>query len=494
MAATSATDPALEVEGASPPQRTPAHDPDYVPMGKKLGWSARALSMAANVIIMGYFSLYATDTLGLNPSLVGTLLLASKVFDGVTDLLAGYLIDRTRTRWGRARPYEFAMIGLWVSIWALFSTPASMSDGAKAVWLFLLYTMVNSVFATLAQSNQALYTALAFPTRRAIGAVSAFAGLFISIGAVIVSMLIPQGLEWAGKDPGRWSMFILCLAIPMGVLGMMRFLTVKETQPSADDAKDKVTFREIFTALKGNPWIWLLGAITVLQNLLLNVGAAAYYFRYVVGNLGLQSLTVGVSLLAVPVVMVIPPLMKRFKLTSIMLVGQLVNVVGGAVMYFAGVNIPLLVVANLIVAVGTLPLSYMIGILVIDCATYNEWKGHRRLESIMGAVQSFAAKLGQGIGMALAGAFLAFFGYDGTLDAQPDSAIFAIRALFTWIPAVIALLMALALRAYRLEDQLPQINEELAARRAAQTDGVDHHNHEDAEENAPAISAEENRA
>ncbi|WP_250707879.1 MFS transporter, partial [Actinomyces sp. 217892] len=442
-------------------------DPDYVSFGTKMAWSARALSMAANVMVLGYFSLYVTDTLGLSPALLGTLLLASKVVDGFTDLIAGWLIDRTRTRFGRARPYELAMLGMWVSIWALFSIPAGASTGLKAALVLLLYTMVNSVFATLANTNQTLYTALAFPSRVAIGKVSAFAGLVISLGAIIISVIIPVGLEWAGKDPGRWSTFILFLAVPMAVLGMMRFLFVKEVNTTPDDEAEKVTFPEIFATLRDNPWIWVIFVITILQNLLLNVGAGAYYFRYIVGNLGLQSLTAVVGLVAVPAVLLIPPLMKRFKLTTIMVAGQLLCAAASMIFYVAGANIPLLVLGSLVNAVGVLPLSYMIGILIIDCATYNEWKGHRRLESIMGAVQSAAAKIGQGVGLAAAGAFLAAFAYDGTLDAQPDTAVFAIRGLFTWVPAIIALLMALGLHLYKLEDHLPQINEELAARRAA---------------------------
>ncbi|WP_103063950.1 MFS transporter [Actinomyces qiguomingii] len=443
-------------------------DPDYVSWPVRLGWSARALSLAANIIILGYFSLYATDTLGMNPALLGTLMLASKLFDGLTDLVAGWMIDRTHTRWGRARPYEFAMLGLWISIWALFSIPAGLPLGAKAALLFVLYTLVNSVFATLAHANQTLYTALAFPTRVAIGRVSAFSGMFISVGVVVISVIIPQGLAWAGKDPGRWSTFILALAVPMAVLGMMRFVFVKESVVQSADTAEKVTFREIFAALRDNKWIWIIFVLGVLQNLLLNVGAAAYYFRYIVGDIGLQSWISLASLLVIPAVMAIPPLMKRFKLSSIIIAGQLVCVLGNCVLFLAGTNIVLLLIGSLIIGVGTLPLSYMIGILIIDCATYNEWRGHRRLESVMGAVQSFSAKIGTGLGLAAAGAFLGAFGYDGGLDAQPDSAVFAIRALFTWIPALIALLMVVTLRFYKLEDLLPQINQDLAERRAAQ--------------------------
>lgn len=95
---------------------------------------------------------------------------------------------------------------------------------------------------------------VSWPVR--LGWVSAFAGLFISLGAIVISVIIPQVLAWAGKNPGRWSTFLLCLAIPLAILGMMRFICVKENVVQSADTMEKVTFREIFAALRDNKYIW----------------------------------------------------------------------------------------------------------------------------------------------------------------------------------------------------------------------------------------------
>ena len=84
---------------------------DRVPFGKLLAWQTRPISLGAVTIIIGYLSMYCTDTLGMPAALVGTILLASKVFDGVTDLFAGWLIDNTNTRWGKARPVSYTHLG-----------------------------------------------------------------------------------------------------------------------------------------------------------------------------------------------------------------------------------------------------------------------------------------------------------------------------------------------------------------------------------------------
>lgn len=81
--------------------------------------------------------------------LVGTLLLFSKIFDGVTDLFAGYIVDNTRTRFGKGRPYELSILGVWLMTIIMFFCPPSMSTAVKAVWVFITYTFINSIFTTL---------------------------------------------------------------------------------------------------------------------------------------------------------------------------------------------------------------------------------------------------------------------------------------------------------------------------------------------------------
>ena len=117
-------------------------------IAKFWGWQARAVSMGSMTIVLGYLTIFCTDTLMLPAALVGTLLLVSKIFDGVTDLIAGYIIENTKTRWGKARPYEFFIIALWLATWALFSCPEGWSSVVKCVWVFVMYTLVNSIFAT----------------------------------------------------------------------------------------------------------------------------------------------------------------------------------------------------------------------------------------------------------------------------------------------------------------------------------------------------------
>lgn len=80
--------------------------------GKLLLWQTSSVSVALSTLVLGFVTIYCTDTLGLEPVLVGTLFMVSKFVDGVTDVVAGFIIDRTQTRWGKGRPYEIFMVFL----------------------------------------------------------------------------------------------------------------------------------------------------------------------------------------------------------------------------------------------------------------------------------------------------------------------------------------------------------------------------------------------
>ncbi|MDD6692563.1 MAG: MFS transporter, partial [Lachnospiraceae bacterium] len=144
-------------------------------------------------------------------------------------------------------------------------------------------------------------------------------------------------------------------------------------------------------------------------------------------------------------------------------VGLLVVSAGYLINYFAGSNVALLIVGNLLTGAGVVPMSMLTGLLIIDLAEYNEYRGMRRLEGSLSAVNGFAKKVGAGIGSGILGIIIGLAGYDGTLAVQPDSALTMIRLLYSLIPMVLYLGVYLAYRFYRLDrniDEIRRVNEE----------------------------------
>ena len=120
----------------------------------KIFFSTKNISQCVITVLITFITFYATDFMELAPTTVGIVLIVSKIFDGITDLVCGILIDHTHSRLGQARPYELALIGYWGCLVAIFSAP-DMSHYASVIYLFVMYTLLNSIFGTMVTCNDA---------------------------------------------------------------------------------------------------------------------------------------------------------------------------------------------------------------------------------------------------------------------------------------------------------------------------------------------------
>ncbi|MFU8946188.1 MFS transporter [Mycetocola zhadangensis] len=439
------------------------NSPDRLSAGTTLAWTSTGLSGAVNYIVLGFWVFYGTDVLGLNPALLGTLALLSKALEAVAVMGAGWLVDRSpETRWGKARPYELAIIGVWASTWLLFSTP-DLGDVGKAVWLFVSLVLANVIFTTLLSANDYLYLARAFRGRVLIAKVSTRTGFFTVLGVVAINAVLPILVAQAGASASAWSTMILFIAIPLTIIGLARFVFCREKYQTEAADTPKLTFRDIREALTSNRYIWIVAGVSFVSTLAGGTGIAIYYFKYVVGDVALMSISAIVPLLILPAMLFFPRLVKRFGVSKIIGFGAYAGVLGGMVMIFANGNLALVFISTVLSGIGVLPITFLVPLLIIDNASYNQWSGRRRLESTMGAVNNFFMRLGGGLGVALTGWVLAFAGYNGSLKEQPDAAIGAIVFLAGALPAALWLGVALAMRSYRkFETMLPTITQELA--------------------------------
>lgn len=145
--------------------KAPKSAETHVSLKEVLLWNSSPMSVAMTFLLLMHVSFYCTSVLGMPALLVGTLFMVSKILDSVTDLIAGFIIDRTQTRWGKGRPYEIFMVFLWLSTWLLFSCPVEFSMVAKSIWVFFMYTFMNSVCVTFLDGNNVVYMVRAFQTK-----------------------------------------------------------------------------------------------------------------------------------------------------------------------------------------------------------------------------------------------------------------------------------------------------------------------------------------
>ncbi len=376
-----------------------------------LVWSAPLIGSSCVVVFLGYITYFSTDILGLPTGLVGVLLLLSKIFDGITDVIAGYLIDRTNTKWGKARPYDIAYAFFALTAMALFSIPNIGTTGT-AILVFVLYTMVFSVFQTL-------YS---------------------------------------------------CLRIPAVVLSFIRIFLIPETDHAAETAvgvrREKFTVLQSAKLLFGNRYLMFFGLALLLTNIASNVSANSqtYYFKYVVGDISMMALVSATAIVGPFTIAFYPMLSKKLGMKKLMAGALLMGAVGKLLPLLGLTSVPLLLLSSLFFSVSFMPIYILAANVIIDCMDYGEYKSGVRGEGIYTCVSGFCSKVGTGAASGMLGLVTALGGYDGTAAVQSSSAINSVILLFTVIPAVLCFLAVLALKAYKLDKELPLIQAELKKR------------------------------
>jgi probable glucitol transport protein GutA len=444
-------------------------NPDHLRPMELIPWSTGGIANAMNIMVLGYLQIYCTSMLGLNPLLVGSLLLASRIIDIFTDILVGYMVDKTNTRWGRGRPYTLCVIGTWVCSVLLFSCPAGWETPVKVAWVVSAYVLVNSGFNSIWAAAQTPYMIRAFNNPRKYVSLTSYGGLITMFGAVAVNVSFPILLGTLATSPQGWTTTILIFAVPGTLLGLWKFFAIPEKY-HVDVKTDKMVIKDVIRMLKGNKHIYSVAFMMLAFNIAANMGVGVYYYTYIVKNVALMSIASMVSVVMIPVMLIFPPLLKKVTVKDTIFVGFLICAISGIFNWIANDNFVLLLIGQTFWGLGAVPVSMLTGLLIIDCADFNEWKGEHRMEATLGVVPNLTANFGGAIGAFLLGFFLNIGGFISTTEGvevqQPDSAILMIRLLMSAVPFVLMILAAISVRSYKLDKLLPQIRKENAERRA----------------------------
>jgi Na+/melibiose symporter-like transporter len=162
-----------------------------------------------------------------------------------------------------------------------------------------------------------------------------------------------------------------------------------------------------------------------------------------------------------------PKIIKKHSISFVVSMGAASGLIGSFFNFIGGSNLILLAIGFIFSGLAMLPTSYLVPLMILNCGTYNEWKGLDRLDGTMGSTRFFMDKVGSGVGSALLGFLLGASGYNGSAATQTVSALTLIRASYSVIPFVVYVLILIVIRFYKIDKMLPQIEKDLAERRAA---------------------------
>lgn len=422
----------------------------YLKWYNKLGYGSGDL--AGNMVyafLSSFVMLYLTNTVGLNPGIIGTLIMVSKLFDGVSDIFFGTMIDKTKSKLGKARPWMlYAYIGCAVTLVANFAIPASLGRTAQYAWFFIAYTMLNAVFFTA--NNIAYASLVTFCTRNSKERVEmgSFRFIFAFSTSLIIQSVTVQFVRALGNGASAWKTVAIIYAVIGLIVNTISVFSIKEL-PEEELAKDKdqeekYSLIEAAKLLVSNKYYLMICGTYVCQQIytaMLNMGI--YYMIYILKNEDLYSVFSWAINIPVIIAMCITPmLVERMKgLYRMNLAGYILGTAGRVGVIIAGYmgSVPLMIAFTAVAALGMAPWQGDMGAVVASCSEYTWLTKGKHIDGTMYSCTSFGTKIGGGIGVALCGWLLDISGFVKTSAVQPTSCINMLHVMYLWIQMLLSL-------------------------------------------------------
>lgn len=424
--------------------------------------------------VSAFILFYFTDIVGLGAAIAGTLLLFGRILDGTLDLIVGTLIDRTSTRWGKARPWILLSTPVLVlSFIGLFNVPAGLDTTGKEIYAFVFYFLCLGV--GFVGSNLAYHTLLSVITSSTKMRVSltVLRTFFAILTTLIVSVVTIPIITALGGGQGAWSSVILVYGLIAAVTFIVLFFGTKERVRSVlpPEQGSKLPLKTKIGHLVLNPYFFLIFAFFLVNYVLTGTQSVGIYFASDVLNdpnlyslLGLAfilPLLIGIWLMA--------PIIVRVGKRKAMLVGIAISIIGAAIALIDPTNLTLALVGALVRGVGMIPSAAAMFALVADVVDYGEWKSGVRLDGMTYAAATAGQNFGAGLGTALVGWILAAGAYDGVAEVQPESAVSAEIFLMLWMPLILSVMLGVIVYFLNIDKNLSQVQSDLAARRLTAT-------------------------
>ena len=417
-------------------------------------------------LISSFMMLYLTNAVGLNSAIIGTLMMVSKLLDGVSDIFFGGLMDKTKSKMGQARPWMlYGQIGVSASLFLVFCIP-SMSQTMQYVYFFVFYTAYNAVFYT---ANSIAYASLAAKItkngqeRVQLGSIRF---IFATFTTLVISYSAMSLVEKFGGGVKGWRTVALIFAVIGLIVNTFSVLMVKEVPDETEHVasetatmeKERISFKESLKLLLKNPYYGIVLGLYLVNYIYSGItqGAGIYFMTYYMGDPALLGTFSLVSLIPVMIILTLTPaLVKKFgTIRKLNLYARIVTILMGIIFVIAAMNknLPLMLGAAFFRNMAGGPLTGTLNALVAETSDYTWRTQKKRIDGVMFSCSSIGVKLGGGIGSAIVGWLLAWGGFNGQAAVQSASAVNTIFFMYAVTPVVFGLVMAVLIYLLKVED------------------------------------------
>jgi len=461
----------------------------YLKWYNKIGYGSG--DIAGNVIyalLSAFVMIFLTDTVEMNAGIIGSLIAASKLLDGVSDIFFGVLIDKTSTKMGKARPWMFyGYFGCAICLVAIFCIPANISAFARYTWFFVAYTVLNAGFYTANNIAYSALTALITKNNQERVEMGSIRFMFAFGTSMLIQTITISFVAAFGGGAAAWRTVAIIYAVVGLIANTISVMSVRELSPEelagneinpvvydkqikegeleqvaeelkgeAQTGEEKYSLGAAFKLLVQNKYYLMIVVSYLLMQIYsatLNMGI--YFMSYVLKNANL----LGVFSWAINIPMIVgllmtPMLVQKwggmFRLNKM---GYIIGSLGRILVVVAGYmgSVPLMLASTAIAALGMSPLQGNMNALIATCSEYTYLTTGKRVDGTMYSCTSFGTKVGGGIGTAVAGWLLALSGYVGGAEVQSAACMNMLHILYLWMPMVLTILITLILRGLNVE-------------------------------------------
>jgi len=435
---------------------------------------------------MLYFTYFYTDVFVIPAAAAATLFLMSRIFDGINDPMMGMLADRTKTRWGKFRPYllwlcvPFAVAGVFA-----FTVP-NLGTTGKIIWAYITFNAIMM-----------LYTAINIPYTALLGVISAdsnerttvssvkFICAFLA-GTIVSFTLLPMVKKLGGgNDPRGWQLTFVIYGIAAIIFFLIAFKNTRERVQPPPTQKSSVK-KDLFELITNGPWLILLATtITFILFVAVRSSVTVHYFKYVIGSQELSfpffgkriydfntitSLFNGIGQISALIgALLVSLVAKKIGKKRAFIILFIIAIASTAAFYFMSAEqLPLIFILQITGSITGGPLSVLLWAMYADTADYAEWKRGRRATGLVFSASTMSQKMGWAIGAYIALMLMSQVGFKPN-QAQSLESLKSLIMLFSLIPAGIGVLSLLILLfTYPLnEKRVATIGAELKERRKA---------------------------
>lgn len=443
----------------------------YLKWYNKVGYGSG--DIAGNVVyalLSAFVMIYLTDTIGLNAGIVGTLIMISKIFDGISDVFFGALIDKTKSNLGKARPWMlYGYFGCALCLVAIFWIPTDLGQTAQYAWFFIAYTLLNAGFYTANNIAYSALTALITKNNAERVQMGSISFMFAFGTSMLIQAVTVGFVEKLGGGAEAWRIVAVVYAIIGVISNTLSVFSVKELPEeelsegkSKEDPEETYSMIDAFKLLIHNKYFVMICVTYLLMQLYTaTLGMGIYFMKYVLGDEGLfGTFSWAVNIPMIIGLLVTPILVSKFHgMYKLNILGYVIGTARRLGVVAAGYmgNIPLMLLFTAVAALGMSPLQGDMNALIATTSEYTRLTTGKKVDGTMYSCTSFGTKVGGGLGTAIAGWMLAASGFVQNAATQTPSCINMLHIMYLWLPMIFNLLITLVLINFNVE----KANEEL---------------------------------